>query len=165
MVLLQKKNNIMVNRFIKSMGYAIKGIVLGIKEERNMRIDIVAMLAVWSILPFYNFQKVETAFIILVTFIIPAFELMNTAVERAVHKPDADHWLPAGDAKDTAAGAVFIAAIGAVVVAAIMLFDVAVIKQIIGYYTSDVTHFIIAAVFAVLSYIFINIDIFSKKEK
>ena len=102
------------------MGYALKGIWLAIKEERNMRIDIVAMWAVWSILPFYNFSKVEIALIVLITFIIPAFELMNTAVERAVHKPDADHWLPAGDAKDTAAGAVFIAATGAVVVAAIM---------------------------------------------
>ena len=155
----------MVNRFIKSMGYALKGIWLGIKEERNMRIDIVAMLAVWSILPFYNFQKAETALIVLITFIIPAFELMNTAVERAVHKPDADHWLPAGDAKDTAAGAVFIAAAGAVVVAAIMLFDIVVIKQIITYYTSDIIHFVIAVVFAAASYVFINIDIFGKKEK
>ena len=155
----------MINRFIKSMGYAVKGIALGIKEERNMRIDIVAMLAVWSILPFYNFSKVETALIVLITFIIPAFELMNTAVERAVHKPDADHWLPAGEAKDTAAGAVFIAAIGAVAVAVIMLFDIAVIKQIIRYYTSSIGHFIIAAVFAVIAYIFINKDIFSKKEK
>ena len=155
----------MINRFIKSMGYALKGIALGIKEERNMRIDTVAMLAVWSILPFYNFSKGETALIVLITFLIPAFELMNTAVERAVHKPDADHWLPAGDAKDTAAGAVFIAAVGSVVVAAIMLFDIAVIKQIIAFYTLDIAHIVLLAVFAIAAYLFINIDIFNKKEK
>ena len=155
----------MINRFIKSMGYALKGISLGIKEERNMRIDIVAMLFVWSVLPFYNFTKAETALVVLVTFIIPAFELMNTAVERAVHKPDAEHWMPAGDAKDTAAGAVFIAATGAVVVAMIMLFDIAVIKQIIAFYTSDITHMLFAVVFAIVSYLFIIMDLFKKKEK
>ena len=147
------------------MGYALKGILLGIKEERNMRIDIVAMLFIWHLLPFYNFSKGETALLVLVTFVIPAFELMNTAVERAVHKPDADHWLPAGDAKDTAAGAVFIAATGAVAVAAIMLFDVDVIKQIISFYTSDITHMLFAVAFAAASYLFIIMDLFNKKEK
>ena len=147
------------------MGYAIKGISLGIKEERNMRIDIVAMLFVWSVLPFYNFTKGETALVVLITFIIPAFELMNTAIERAVHKPDAEHWMPAGDAKDTAAGAVFIAATGAVVVAAIMLFDIAVIKHIIAFYTSNMTHMLFAVVFAAASYLFIIMDLFNKKEK
>ena len=155
----------MITKFIKSMGYALKGICLGIKEERNMRIDTVAMLFVWSVLPFYNFTKGETALVVLITFLIPAFELMNTAVERAVHKPDEAHWLPAGDAKDTAAGAVFIAATGAVVVAGIMLFDIAVIKEIIAYYTLNITHTIAAVLFVVVSYVFINIDIFNKKEK
>ena len=140
------------------MGYALKGIWLGIKEERNMRIDIVAMLFVWSFIPFYNFTKGETAIVVLVTFLIPAFELMNTAVERAVHKPDADHWLPAGDAKDTAAGAVFIAAMGAVAVAAIMLFDIEIIKKIIAFYTSDILHFAAFLVFALVSYAFIAMD-------
>ena len=147
------------------MGYALKGIKLGIKEERNMRIDIVAMVAVWSVLPFYNFTKGETALLVLITFIIPAFELMNTAIERAVHKPDAEHWMPAGDAKDTAAGAVFIAATGAVAVAAIMLFDIAVISRIISYFTQDVLHLVLLAVSAIAAYLFINIDIFYKKEK
>ena len=155
----------MITKFIKSMGYALKGIKLGIKEERNMRIDIVAMVAVWSVLPFYNFTKGETALLVLITFIIPAFELMNTAIERAVHKPDAEHWMPAGDAKDTAAGAVFIAATGAVAVAAIMLFDIAVISRIISYFTQDVLHLVLLAVSAIAAYLFINIDIFYKKEK
>ena len=155
----------MITKFIKSMGYALKGIKLGIKEERNMRIDIVAMVAVWSVLPFYNFTKGETALLVLITFIIPAFELMNTAIERAVHKPDAEHWMPAGDAKDTAAGAVFIAATGAVAVAAIMLFDIAVISNIISYFTQDALHLVLLAVSATAAYLFINIDIFYKKEK
>lgn len=155
----------MITKFIKSIGYALKGICLGIKEERNMRIDVVAMLFIWSVIPFYNFTKGETALIVLITFIIPAFELMNTAIERAVYKPDAEHWMPAGDAKDTAAGAVFIVAAGAVAVAAIMLFDIAVIKQIIAFYTSDIAHILFAVAFIAISYLFIIMDLFEKKEK
>ena len=86
----------MIKRFLRSMGYAFNGIKLGIKEERNMRIDIVAMLFVWFHMQFYNFDTAETVLLVLVTFLIPAFELMNTAIERAVHKPDEEHWMPAG---------------------------------------------------------------------
>ena len=49
----------MITKFIKSMGYALKGICLGIKEERNMRIDTVAMLFVWSICISIILQKVK----------------------------------------------------------------------------------------------------------
>ena len=42
--------------FSESFRHAFDGIKQVIKEERNMRIDIVAMLFVWSVLPFYNFS-------------------------------------------------------------------------------------------------------------
>ena len=57
------------------------------------------------------------------------------------------------------------AATGAVAVAAIMLFDVDVIKQIITFYTSDITHMLFAVVFAIAAYLFIIMDLFKKKEK
>ena len=40
-------------------------------------------------------------------------ELMNSAVERAVDKPDTTHWWSAGAAKDMAAGGVLFMALGA----------------------------------------------------
>ena len=46
-----------------------------------------------------------------------ALELMNSAVERAVDKPDTTHWWTAGAAKDMAAGAVLVMAVGTVIVA------------------------------------------------
>ena len=49
-------------------------------------------------------------------FAVIAMELMNSAVERAVDKPDTTHWWSAGAAKDMAAGAVMLTAIGAVCV-------------------------------------------------
>ena len=147
------------------MGYALQGIKLGIKEERNMRIDIVAMLFVWFHMQFYDFTRGETAIIVLVTFLIPAFELMNTAVERAVHKPDAEHWMPAGDAKDTAAGAVLIMTIGVVVIAFIIFFDPQGISNIIAHYTSGVLAPAGLLAYIIASYFFITIDNYNKKEK
>ena len=41
---------------------------------------------------------------------------MNSAVERAVDKPDTTHWWSAGAAKDMAAGAVLMSAVGALCV-------------------------------------------------
>ena len=147
------------------MGYACKGIKLGIKEERNMRIDIVAMFFVWFHIQFFGLTRAETAIVVMVTFLIPAFELMNTAVERAVHKPDADHWMPAGDAKDTAAGAVLIMTVGVVGIAGIMFFDVQGITNVIEYYTSGVLEPLGLAAYIVAAYFFITIDNFNKKDK
>ena len=51
------------------MGYALAGIKLGIKEERNMRIDMVAMFFVWFHMQFYSFTAAEKAVVVLVTFL------------------------------------------------------------------------------------------------
>ena len=155
----------MIKRFLRSMGYAVAGIKLGIKEERNIRIDIVAMLFVWFHMQFFYFSRAEIAIVVLLTFLVPAFELMNTAIERAVHKPDAAHWMPAGDAKDTAAGAVLIVTVAAVVIAGIMFFDIHDISNVIAFYTENILHPVCLAVFAVASYFFITIDNFYKKDK
>ena len=147
------------------MGYAFAGIKLGIKEERNMRIDIVAMLFVWFHMQFYSFSHAEKAIIILVTFLIPAFELMNTAVERAVHKPDEEHWMPAGDAKDTAAGAVLIMTIGVLVIAVILFGQKSGLLKILDYYLDNPLNLAGLVAYAIISYFFITLDNFKKKEK
>ena len=46
-----------------------------------------------------------------------ALELVNSAIERAVDKPDTTHWWTAGAAKDMAAGAVLVMAVGTLIVA------------------------------------------------
>ena len=147
------------------MGYAFAGIKLGILEERNMRIDIVAMLFVWFNMQFFGLDTAETAVVILVTFLVPAFELMNTAVERAVHKPDEEHWMPAGDAKDTAAGAVLIMTIGAVAIAFVMFSDLTGIKKLFDFYTGSIVHIAGLLLYALSAYFFITIDNYRKKEK
>ena len=55
---------------------------------------------------------VETALIALCVAAVLALELVNSAIERAVDKPDTTHWWTAGAAKDMAAGAVLVMAHG-----------------------------------------------------
>ena len=70
------------------------------------------MAAYWA-----GLSAVETALIALCVAAVMALELMNSAVERAVDKPDTTHWWTAGAAKDMAAGAVLVMAVGTVIVA------------------------------------------------
>ena len=147
------------------MGYALDGIKLGVIEERNMRIDIVAMIFVWFHMQFFDLTRAEKAIIVLVTFLVPAFELMNTAVERAVHKPDADHWMPAGAAKDTAAGSVLIMTIGAVVIAFMLMGNVRGVKNIIDFYFNKLSNILLLLGYICISYAFITIDNYRKKDK
>ena len=106
-----------LTRFARGFVYAYNGIRAAIREERNFRFHLCAALyafvaAYWAQLP-----AVETALIALCVAAVLALELVNSAIERAVDKPDTTHWWSAGAAKDMAAGAVLVMAIGTVVVA------------------------------------------------
>ena len=148
----------MIAKFIKSIGYAIKGIVTGIKEERNVRIDIVAAFYVFIFSKFYDFSLTQKVILVVICFNVLAFELMNTAVERAVDKPDEEHYMQAGAAKDTAAGGVLLAAIGAAVAGVMMFWDAEVFKEIFVFFKTNpfILLCFLATVFA--SYKFITYD-------
>ena len=148
----------MIAKFVKSMGYAINGIWIGIKEERNVRIDIVAMFYVLLFSKFYDFTLTQKVILVLVCFNVLAFELMNTAVERAVYKPDKEHYMQAGEAKDTAAGGVLLAAVGAAVAGVMLFWNVAVFKKIFVFFTTKPVMLICLAVTIFASYRFITYD-------
>ena len=54
-------------RFVKSLKYALRGIVYCINNERNMRIHTVAVLYVLAFSPFFEMSRARYA-ILLVTF-------------------------------------------------------------------------------------------------
>ena len=106
-----------LTRFARGFVYAYNGIRAAIREERNFRFHLCAALyafvaAYWAQLP-----AVETALIALCVAAVLALELVNSAIERAVDKPDTTHWWSAGAAKDMAAGAVLVMAVGTLIVA------------------------------------------------
>ena len=104
-------------RFVDSFLYAAQGIRTAVREERNMRFHLCAAFYVYLFSLFYGFGKTEYILITLMVCGVLALELVNSAIERAVDKPDTTHWWTAGAAKDMAAGAVLVMAIGTVIVA------------------------------------------------
>lgn len=140
------------------MGYAIKGIKTGIKEERNVRIDIVAAVYVHLFSLFYSFSVTQRVLLVIICFNVIAFELMNTAVERAVDKPDDMHYTQAGQAKDTAAGGVLVAAAGAAVAGVMLFWDIEVFRKIFTFFVSNPFWIIWLAASFVAAYKFITYD-------
>ena len=104
-------------RFARGFVYAWNGIRAAVKEERNFRFHLGAAFYAFVAAYWAGLSAVETALIALCVAAVMALELMNSAVERAVDKPDTTHWWTAGAAKDMAAGAVLVMAIGTVIVA------------------------------------------------
>ena len=86
------------------------------------------------------------------------FELMNTAVERAVDKPDKEHWLQAGEAKDTAAGGVLLVAMGAAAAGIILFWDIEVFRKILNFFANYPIMILCFAVTLFASYKFITYD-------
>lgn len=99
------------NPLYKSFGYAFEGIFTGIKKERNMKIHCLAMLCVVVIGVFVGISVTEWCICLILFGLILSLELVNTAVEAVVDLVTEEKKPLAKLAKDTAAGAVLIAAI------------------------------------------------------
>lgn len=99
------------NPLYKSFGYAFEGIFTGIKKERNMKIHCLAMLCVVAAGLLLRISISEWCLCLVLFGLILSLELVNTAVEAVVDLVTEEKRLLAKLAKDTAAGAVLIAAI------------------------------------------------------
>ena len=111
-----------IKRFGYGFVYAWNGIRAAAQEERNFRFHLCAafyaLLASWLA----ELAAAEWCLIVLCIAAVLALELVNSAVERAVDKPDTTHWWSAGAAKDMAAGAVLVMAAGCLAVGLCLFF-------------------------------------------
>ena len=103
----------------KSFGYAFEGIGTCIKKERNMKIHCAAAILVVIAGVILKISSLEWC--ICLTLFGLIMELVNTAVEAVVDLVTEERKPLAKIAKDTAAGAVLIAAIMAAI-AGIIIF-------------------------------------------
>ncbi len=110
-----------IRRFGRGFVYAWNGIRAAVQEERNFRFHLCAACYVAVACVLARLSAVEWALIALCIAGVLGMELMNSAVERAVDKPDTTHWWSAGAAKDMAAGAVLVVALGTLVVGCCLL--------------------------------------------
>lgn len=95
----------------KSFGYAFEGIFSGIRKERNMKIHCVAAIGVTAAGILFHISALEWCICLVLFGMIMALELVNTAVEAVVDLVTEEKRPLAKLAKDTAAGAVLIAAL------------------------------------------------------
>ena len=99
------------NPLYKSFGYAFEGIFAGIRGERNMKIHCFAAVCVIVAGVLFHISVTEWCICLVLFGLILSLELVNTAIEAVVDLVTEDKKPLAKLAKDTAAGAVLIAAV------------------------------------------------------
>lgn len=99
------------NPLYKSFGYVFEGIFAGIRGERNMKIHCFAAVCVVVAGVLFHISVTEWCICLVLFGLILSLELVNTAIEAVVDLVTEDKKPLAKLAKDTAAGAVLIAAV------------------------------------------------------
>ena len=112
-----------VKDLILSFAYAFSGIGKAIRNERNFRIHIVALLTVTIFNLMAGFSALHWAVELLCCMVVMSLELVNTAVEKACNAVTREDSPLIGFSKDAAAGAVLVSAIGSVVIAFLVFFS------------------------------------------
>ena len=126
----KKKNRMLTDlaRFGHGFVYAWHGICAAVLEERNFRFHLCAALYVFVAAHIAHIDATGVALLAICVFMMLGMELMNSAVERAVDKPDTDKIK--SRAKDMAAGGVLVTAFGAVVVGICLFGNAAALNAI-----------------------------------
>lgn len=86
----KKKNRMLTDlaRFGHGFVYAWHGICAAVLEERNFRFHLCAALYVFAAAHMAHIDATGVALLAICVFMMLGMELMNSAVERAVDKPD-----------------------------------------------------------------------------
>lgn len=108
---------------IDSFNYAVSGIILAIKTEKNMKVHYLIALATIFLSLFFDFTRIEFLLLLFAISLVVVAEMINTALERVVDLITVDYHPLARLVKDVAAGAVLIAAINSIIVGYLLFFD------------------------------------------
>ena len=108
------------HKFYGGFRYAIEGILTGIRQEQNMKMHCIMTVLVVLAGFFFEISKIEWCISLLLCGLIMALELVNTSVEAVVDLVTEERKPLAKIAKDTAAGAVLIAALFSAVIGCII---------------------------------------------
>ncbi len=116
---------------LRSFVYAFNGIKNAVLTERNFRIHLAAIFFTLYFSFLYGLDSSQYGILVLILSIVPALELLNTAIENIVNMKTEEFNEYAKIAKDSAAAAVLVSAIGALGVAVSLFSDIEKLKQAI----------------------------------
>jgi diacylglycerol kinase len=109
-----------MKKLFKSFGYALNGMKIAFKEERNMKIYLYISLGVLIAGFISKLTAMEWIAIVLCIAVVLVAELFNTVIENIMDYLFPEHNLVAGKVKDISAAAVTICAIMSVIIGAII---------------------------------------------
>lgn len=122
-----------IKKLLKSFKYAFSGIFFTVKTEQNMRIHITVASLIVPFAYFFGISKTEWIALILVIGFVVFAELFNTALENLADSLGKEQNVFIKAAKDTAAGAVTVAAITSVIIGIFLFGDLNRIKDTLVY--------------------------------
>lgn len=145
----------------KSFGYAFRGIGYTVMHERNFRIHICIITFLFPFLiltDFFDVSRTQYAVLVLISALVLALELVNTALEKTVDLAcNGEKNVLAKIAKDACAGAVLIVAIGAVILAGVLFLKPEPLSAIYEYYKAHPAEILWYIAKLVADYIFVFI--------
>lgn len=103
-------------KFSESVNYALEGIVIAIKTEKNMRIHIFTAILIVILSLIFGVTRSDLKSLSFAISLVFFAELMNTAIEAAVDISTTRYHPLAKKAKDVAAGAVLVVSLNALVI-------------------------------------------------
>lgn len=116
---MQKKEPFLINR-IKSVGFAFKGMLILIRTEASIKVQLFIAILVTCAGFYFEISKTEWIAQITMIGLVMSVEGINTAVEAIADFIHPEYHEKIGLIKDVAAGAVFIAGIVALIIAGII---------------------------------------------
>lgn len=147
-----RDDNSFLHNLIDSFNYAINGIIVAVKSERNMKIHYLTAVLVLIVSLLFDLSRVEFLFLIFAISLVIITELINTAIEKTIDMVSPEYHKLAEISKDMAAGAVLIAALNSLVVAYVLFFDRldALGRPLIFRINNSPTHLTVVAILLVL---------------
>ena len=106
--------------FLNAFKNALRGCALAVKNERNIKIQLVAAVLVTIMGFLFRISSVEWAILVLTIFFVIVTECLNTAVEKTVDMITDKYDECVKNVKDIAAGAVLFSAMASVIVGIII---------------------------------------------
>ena len=109
-----------ISKRIKSFKYAFNGLRIAVKEEHNMRIQLIAIIVVISAGLYFEISGMEWVTLVLVMGFVVSMEIMNSSIENVCDFISPEKHELIKKVKDLAAAAVLISALSALIVGLII---------------------------------------------
>lgn len=115
---------------IKSVAYALEGVVVFFKTQHNALIQAIFAIAAIILGCIWEINDTEWCFLVVAIALVFITEMLNTAIEFLTDLASPEIHPQAKKVKDVAAGAVLVAAIAAAIIGAIIFLP----KMLEGYF-------------------------------